>query len=142
MAGQVRQKRGVLYYRPLSLETRRGILICRRKLILYEEKRRSFKKERGIMIQQQKFRLPLVGVIVLGLLVGLGAALAMAARKQGAKEESADGVARHSVNTSAADTLKYWTEERMQSAKPAKMPKAKKLKPLEDGKKRKKRPRA
>ena len=109
---------------------------------MYEKESRSFKKERGMMIQQQKFRLPLIGIILLGLLVGLGAALAMAARKQGAKEESADGVARHSVNTSAADSLKYWTEERMQSAKPAKMPKTKKIKPLEDGKKRKKRPRA
>lgn len=79
-------------------------------------------------------------MILVALLVG--AALAWAARKRGAKEDAAAGVARHSVNTSAADTLKYWTEERMQSAKPAKMPKAKNLKPLEGGKKRAKRPRA
>ena len=94
-----------------------------------------------MMIQQQRFRLPLIGMILLGLLVGVGVALAMAARKQGAKDDAA-GVARHSVNTSPADALKYWTEEKMQSAKPAKMPKAKKLKPLEGGKKRSKRPRA
>src|SRR5579859_7242732 len=103
---------------------------------------RSFKKERGVMIQQQRFRLPLVGIILLGLLAGVGVALAMAARKQGAKGDDGAGVARHSVNTSPADALKYWTEEKMQSAKPAKMPKAKKLKPLEGGKKRSKRPRA
>jgi len=93
------------------------------------------------MIQQQRFRLPLIGVILLGLRAGLGVALAMAARKQGAKDDGA-GVARHSVHTSPADALKYWTEEKMQSAKPAKMPKAKKLKPLEGGKKRSRRPRA
>ena len=93
------------------------------------------------MVQQHRFiRLPLLGMILLGLLVS--AALAMAARKREPKEDDAAGVARHSVNTSAADTLKYWTEEKMQSAKPAKMPKAKKLKPLEGGKKRSKRPRA
>ena len=88
-----------------------------------------------MMIQQQRFRWPLVGVIVLGLLAGVGVALAMAVRKQESKDADA-GVVRHTVNTSAADTLKYWTEEKMQSAKPAKMPKAKKLKPLEEGKKK------
>ena len=94
------------------------------------------------MIQQQKFRLPLVGVILLGLLAGLGVALAMAARKQGAKDDDGAGVARHSVHTAPADALKYWTEEKMQSAKPAKMPKTKNVKPLEGRKKRSKRTRA
>lgn len=94
------------------------------------------------MIQQQRFRLPLIGLLLLGLLAAIGVALAMAARKQGAKDENGAGVARHSVTTSAADTLKYWTEEKMQSARPAKMPKAKNLKPLEGGKKRSKRSRA
>jgi hypothetical protein len=101
------------------------------------------KKERGIMLQQRRsIQLPLIGIILLGLLVGVGVALAMAARKHGAKEDDAAGVARHSVSTSAADTLKYWTEERMQSAKPAPMPEAKNLKPLKGGKKRPRRPRA
>ena len=95
-----------------------------------------------MMIQQQRFRLPLIGMILLGLLAGVGVALAMAARKQGAKDDDGAGVARHSVTTSASDTLKYWTEEKMQSARPAKMPKAKNLKPLEGGKKRSKRSRA
>ena len=87
------------------------------------------------MIQQQRVRWPLIGVILLGLLAGVGVALAMAVRKQESEDADA-GVVRHTVKTSAADTLKYWTEERMQSAKPAKMPKAKKLKPLEEGKKK------
>ena len=94
------------------------------------------------MIQQQKFRLPLIAVIALGLLAGLGIALAMAARKQGAQDDDGAGVARHSVHTSPADALKYWTEEKMQGAKPAKMPKTKNIKPLAGGKKRVKRPRA
>jgi hypothetical protein len=93
-------------------------------------------KERGMMLQQSRFnRLPLVGVLLLGLLAGVY--LAMAARKRLAK---ADGVVGHSVDTSAGDALKYWTEERMHNAKPAKMPKVKNVKPLEGGKKRSKRP--
>lgn len=91
------------------------------------------------MLQQRRVvRLPLVGLLLLVLLVG--GYLAMAARKRLAKAEDGGGVVRHSVATSAKDTLKYWTEERMRSAKPAKMPKVKKVKPLESGKKRSKRP--
>ncbi len=90
-----------------------------------------------MMLQQRQFiRLPLVGTLLLTLLAG--AYLVMAARKRLTKED--DGVARHSVATSAEDTLKYWTEEKMRSAKPAKMPKIKNVKPLERGKKRPKRP--
>jgi hypothetical protein len=89
-----------------------------------------------MMLQQRRFiRLPLVGMLLLALLVG--AYLVMAARKRLTKEDGDAGVARHSVTTSAEDTLKYWTEEKMRSAKPAKMPK---IKPLERGKKRPKRP--
>ncbi len=91
------------------------------------------------MLQQRRFiRLPLVGVLLLGLLVGVF--LAMAARKRLAKASDAAGVVRHSVDTSAEDALKYWTEEKMRNAKPAKMPKVKNVKPLERGKKRPKRP--
>ena len=92
-----------------------------------------------MMLQQRRvIRLPLVGVLLLGLLAG--AYLAMAARKRLAKADDAAGVVRHSVDTSAEDALKYWTEERMRNAKPAKMPKVKNVKPLERGKKRPKRP--
>jgi hypothetical protein len=92
-----------------------------------------------MMLQQHRsIQLPLVGVLLLGLLVG--AYLVMAARKRLAKADDAAGVVRHSVDTSAEDTLKYWTQEKMRKAKPAKMPRVKKVKPLEDGKKRPKRP--
>ncbi len=92
-----------------------------------------------MMLQHRRFnRLPLVGVLLLGLLAGVY--LAMAARKRLAQSDEAAGVARHSVDTSAGDALKYWTEERMRSAKPAKMPKVKNIKPLVGRKKRSKRP--
>lgn len=91
------------------------------------------------MLQQRRFiRLPLVGMLLLALLAG--AYLVMAARKRLTQADGDAGVARHSVATSAEDTLKYWTDERMRSAKPAKMPKVKNVKPLERGKKRPKRP--
>jgi len=77
-------------------------------------------------------------MILLGVLVGVY--LAMAARKRLAKSDDVAGVVGHSVDTPAGDALKYWTEERMRNAKPAKMPKVKNLKPLEGGKKRSKRP--
>lgn len=92
------------------------------------------------MIQQRRsIQLLLPGVILLGLLVGV--ALAMAARRRGANEDDDAGVVSHSVKTPAEDVLKYWTQEKMQSAKPAKMPEAKNLKPLKGGKKRSRRPR-
>ena len=92
-----------------------------------------------MMLQQRRsIRLPLVGMLLLGLLAGVY--LAMAARKRLAKADDAASVVGHTVDTSAKDALKYWTEERMRSAKPAKMPKVKNVKPLERGKKRPKRP--
>ena len=92
-----------------------------------------------MMLQQSRFnRLPLVGVLLLGLLAGVY--LAMSARKRLAKSDGVASVVGHSVDTSAGDALKYWTEERMRNAKPAKMPKVKNVKPLEGGKKRSKRP--
>ena len=91
------------------------------------------------MLQQRRFvRLPLVGMLLLGLLAGVF--VAMAARKRLAKSGDAASVVGHSVDTSAGDALKYWTEERMRSAKPAKMPKVKNVKPIEGKKKRPKRP--
>lgn len=95
-----------------------------------------FMKERGVMPRQHKFmRLPLVGAILLGLLAGVF--LVMAARKRLSKSDAAGAVVKHSVGTSADDVLKYWTEDKMRDAKPAKMPK---VKALERGKKRPKRP--
>ena len=89
-----------------------------------------------MMVQRNRLtRLPLVGVILVGLLAGLF--VAMAARKRLEKADDEAGVAKHSVNTPAEDVLKYWTEDRMRSAKPAKMPK---VKGLARAKKRSKRP--
>ena len=89
------------------------------------------------MSQQYRFvRLPLVGIVLFGLLVGLYLA---AARTRSAKSDDAGAVASHKIDTPAEDALKYWTEEKMRSAKPAEMPKVKGLK---RGKKRSKRPNA
>ena len=67
--------------------------------------------------------MPLVGAILLGLCAGL--ILFAAAKKRVAKDDGASAVVQHHVDTPAADVLKYWTEDRMRSAKPAKMPKIK-----------------
>ena len=92
-----------------------------------------------MMLQQRRFiQLPLVGVLLLGLLAG--AYLVMAVRKRLAKPGDGAGVVRHSVDTSPEDALKYWTEEKMRKAKPAKMPKTKNVKPLDGWKKRPKSP--
>jgi hypothetical protein len=88
------------------------------------------------MVQRHKsIRVPLIGAILLGLLAGV--LLFAAARKRLAKPDAASGVEKHSVDTPSGDVLKYWTEDKMRSAKPAKMPKVKSLKPA---KKRPKRP--
>ncbi|HET9999497.1 MAG TPA: hypothetical protein VFQ36_01305 [Ktedonobacteraceae bacterium] len=88
-----------------------------------------------MMSQQYRFvRLPLVGVVLIGLLAGLYLA---AARKRPAKSDDAGAVASHKIDTPAEDALKYWTDEKMRDAKPAEMPKVKGLK---RGKKRPKRP--
>lgn len=87
------------------------------------------------MLQQYRFvRLPLAGIVLLGLLAALYLA---AARKRSAKSDEPGAVASHKIDTPAEDVLKYWTEEKMRSAKPAEMPKVKGLK---RGKKRAKRP--
>ncbi len=71
------------------------------------------------MAQQQKLNyLPLIGVALLCLLVGVY----LFARKRPSQPEPA-AVARHSVETPADDVLKYWTEEKMSNAKAAPMPK-------------------
>jgi hypothetical protein len=76
-------------------------------------------KEKTIMAQQQKLNyLPLIGLALLCLLVGVY----LFARKRPAQPEPA-AVTRHAVKTPADDVLKYWTEEKMSSAKAAPMPK-------------------
>lgn len=71
------------------------------------------------MSQQQRLvLLPLVGAAMLGLLVGLY----LAVLKWFSQPEPVEPVAKHSVDTSADDALKYWTAEKMRKAKPAPMP--------------------
>ena len=76
------------------------------------------------MTRQQNFNyLPLVGVMLLSLLV----IVYLFARKR--SSQPAPAVARHSVETPADDVLKYWSAERMSSAKAAPMPKVDTVEP-------------
>ncbi|HLI06298.1 MAG TPA: hypothetical protein VKV40_07010 [Ktedonobacteraceae bacterium] len=65
--------------------------------------------------QNRLIQLPLIGVIVLALLLGLF----LAGRKRGPKTGKVVG---HKVETPAEDVRKYWTAERMRDAKPVPMP--------------------
>jgi hypothetical protein len=65
--------------------------------------------------QNRLIQLPLVGVIVLALLLGLF----LAGRKRVSKLGKVVG---HKVETSAEEVQKYWTAERMRNAQPAPMP--------------------
>ena len=71
------------------------------------------------MTRQQNLNyLPLVGIALLSLLV----VVYLFARKRSSQPGPAVAVARHSVETPADDVLKYWTADRMSSAKAAPMP--------------------
>lgn len=71
------------------------------------------------MLQQRRLiYLPLVGVALTGLLVGVY----LLAGRRFMKEDDPGGVVRHTVETPAEDVLKYWTADKMRSAKPAPMP--------------------
>ena len=77
-----------------------------------------FSEREITMTRQQNLNyLPLVGIALLSLLV----VVYLFARKRSSQPGPA--VARHSVETPADDVLKYWTADRMSSAKAAPMPK-------------------
>ena len=77
-----------------------------------------FSERETTMTRQQSLNyLPLVGIALLSLLV----VVYLFARKRSSQPGPA--VARHSVETPADDVLKYWTADRMSSAKAAPMPK-------------------
>jgi hypothetical protein len=79
----------------------------------------SFLKERAMMSRQQKLiYLPLVGTILLCLLVGVY----LAAWKRRSKSTPSDKIIKHAVETPADEALKYWTADRMRSAKAAPLP--------------------
>jgi hypothetical protein len=74
------------------------------------------------MSRQQRFSLlPLVGTIFLSLLVS-GYLMYLIAGKRSAKRKPAAAITKHSLDTNADATLKYWTAARMRDAKAAEMP--------------------
>jgi hypothetical protein len=79
----------------------------------------SFLKERARMSRQQRFiYLPLVGTILLCLLVGVY----LAVWKRFSKPDPSATIIKHSVETPSDDALKYWTEDKMRNARPARLP--------------------
>ena len=83
-------------------------------------------KERGIMSRQSRlFPRPLFAVMFLGFVLGV----LLTVGKRSSKEEPAGRTARHKVDSSPDEVLKYWTRDRMQNAKPAEMPEIKKSEP-------------
>lgn len=75
--------------------------------------------------QLRLIQLPLVGVILLGLLVGIY----MVIRKRFAKPGSSRRIIKHSVDTHSDDALNYWTADKMRDAKPVDLPKVDVLDP-------------
>lgn len=78
--------------------------------------------------QQRLLPLPLIGMILLGLLIGLY----LATGKRSSKDDSAKNSASHAVDTSPENALNYWTAKKMRNAKPARMPEVNTLKPAKE----------
>jgi len=68
--------------------------------------------------QQKRIYLPLVGTILLCLLGGVY----LLAWKRFSKPKPSATIIKHSVETPAEDTLRYWTADRMRQAKAAPLP--------------------
>ena len=68
--------------------------------------------------QQMLIRLPIAGTILLCLLAGLYLGI----WKRFSKPARPGRVIKHTVETPPADALKYWTAEKMRSARPADLP--------------------
>jgi hypothetical protein len=91
-------------------------------------------KERDMMLRQKKLiYLPLVGTILLCLFVGVY----LAAWKRFSKPTPPDKIIKHPVETPADEALKYWTADRMRSAKATPLPN---VKALDRGKRHPRRP--
>ncbi len=72
-----------------------------------------------MMSQQLRLvQLPLVGVILLCVLVGVY----LFASRRFAKHGPAGKIIKHTVDKNPDDALKYWTADKMRDAKPAPMP--------------------
>lgn len=79
----------------------------------------AFLKERTMMLRQQRLiYLPLIGTALLCALVG---AYLMLWRRS-SKPKPPASVVEHTVETPAADVLKYWTADKMRTAAPAPLP--------------------
>jgi hypothetical protein len=69
-------------------------------------------------MSRQQIQLPLVGIVLLCLFVGVY----MFTNKRFAKSKRADKTVKHTVDTQPADTLKYWTADKMRNTKATNMP--------------------
>ncbi|HZR41348.1 MAG TPA: hypothetical protein VFB12_14595 [Ktedonobacteraceae bacterium] len=65
-----------------------------------------------------RIQLPLVGVILLCLLVGIY----LLASRRFAKPDPSDKIIKHSAETSPDEALKYWTADKMRDAKATDLP--------------------
>ena len=74
--------------------------------------------------QQRLLQLPLVGTILLCSLV----CLYLVAKKRSPKPDPSIPISKHSVETSSDEALKYWTADKMRSARPVPLPNVKALK--------------
>jgi len=68
--------------------------------------------------QWRSIQLPLVGVILVCLLVGVY----LFAYKRFSKPDPSTTIIKHSVETDPNEVLKYWTADKMRDAKPADLP--------------------
>jgi hypothetical protein len=75
--------------------------------------------------QKRLIQLPLFGMIVLCLLVGVY----LFTCKRFSKSDSSASIAKHSVETHSDDVLKYWTDDKMHNAKATDLPNVNALEP-------------
>jgi hypothetical protein len=68
--------------------------------------------------QQRHIQLPLIGIVLVCMLVGVY----LLACKHFAKPEPSDTIIRHSLDTQSDDALKYWTADNMRKAKGVELP--------------------
>ncbi|HEV2581127.1 MAG TPA: hypothetical protein VGT44_09760 [Ktedonobacteraceae bacterium] len=71
--------------------------------------------------QRKLIRLPIVGIILLGVFAGVY----LFAGKRSSKPAAPSRIVKHTVETPPDEALAYWTAEKMRNAKPAPMPNVK-----------------
>ena len=76
-------------------------------------------------MQQQRFiYIPLIGIFIMSLSIGLF----LATRKRKSKSTSSKKITKHKVETSPDEALKHWTADKMSNAKAVPLPEANNLK--------------